>query len=144
MASDTPRIVSVIGINLLEAIVQFVEMLESTKLVEPGEVQAGPQENGFSCAIVTLCALVMESAINRTRYVRGEICDDDSVDKYFRKVTLHAELAEDIDEVVAVRDAIVHNHLWEADIYWDEKTNSSLGPHPNYSRALATSDSAGL
>lgn len=120
MSSDTTGIVSVIAINLLEAIFQLVEALESISLVQPGEVQAGPQENGYSCAIVTLSALTFESAINRTRYIRREICNDDSVD-YFEKVTSDPELAKNIDEVVAVRDAIVHNHLWEVDIYWDDK-----------------------
>lgn len=129
MAGSATGMVSVIGINLLEAIVQFAETLESTALVEPGEVQAGPQENGYSCAIVTLNALVFESAINRTRYVRQETCDDDSVN-YFAKVTSNAELAKDVDEVVAVRDAIVHNHLWKADIVWDDKLKLMFNTPP--------------
>src|SRR5688500_13274493 len=117
MTSSSVGIISVIGINLLEPILALVEKLESTPLIEPNEVQVGPQENGYSCAIVTLNALLLESAINRTKYIRHEISDDDMVE-YFAKVTSGTELAKDIDEIIAVRDAIVHNHLWEADVNW--------------------------
>lgn len=117
MASNSTGMVSVIGINLLEAIVRLVETLETMPLVEPNEVQAGPQENGYASAIVTLSALLLESAINRTQYIRCEIRDD--LMDYFAKVTSNDELAKDMDEVLAVRDAVVHNHLWEADVYWD-------------------------
>ena len=129
MASDSVGIVSVIGINLLEPILELIEKLETTPFADPNEVQAVPQENGYSCAIVTLNALLLESAINRTKYIRHEICDDDSVD-YFAKVTYDNELAKDIDEVVAIRDAVVHNHLWEADVYWDDNLKLKFSKPP--------------
>jgi hypothetical protein len=129
MSSDSMGIVSVIGVNLLEPILVLVEKLESTHFVEPNEVKALPEENGYSCAIVTLNVLLLESAINRTKYVRHEISNADSVD-YFAKVTSDSELAKDIDEVVAIRDAVVHNHLWEADIYWSDNYEIKFSKPP--------------
>ncbi len=129
MTSSSVGIISVIGINLLEPILALVEKLESMPLVEPNEVQVGPQENGYSCAIVTLTALLLESAINRTKYVRHENNRDDAVE-YFSKVTSDIELAKDIDEVIAVRDAVVHNHLWEADVDWGENFRLKFNKAP--------------
>jgi hypothetical protein len=95
--------------------------LESLPPKPPNEVQTNPEENGLSCGVITLSALLIESAITRTRYRRSEISKDDQA-KYFEKVTSNTELAKDIDEVIAVRDAIVHNHLWEADVDWHPQT----------------------
>lgn len=39
--------------------------------------------------------------------------------QYFAKIVDDTELIDHIDEIIAVRDAIVHNHLWEANVYWD-------------------------
>jgi len=130
MASNSVGTVSVLGVNLLEPTLELIERLEAAPAVEPNEVQAGPLENGLSCGIVTLTALLLESAINRTRYIRREICDDDIVD-YFVKVTSERELGKDIDEVIAIRDAVVHNHLWEADVYWGEDRRLRFKTPPN-------------
>jgi hypothetical protein len=111
--------VSVLSVRLLEPTLELVTKLEATQHVEPNEVQAPPQENGYSCAIVTLNALLFESAINRVKYLRHEISNENQV-KYFAKVTSNADLAEEVDEMITVRDTIVHNHLWEAEVYWDE------------------------
>ena len=124
MSNSSVGTVSVLGVNLIEPVLELVGKLEATPLVTPNEVQATPQENGYSCGIVTLNTLCLESAINRTKYIRHEICDDDIVN-YFVKVTSDSELAKDVDEVIALRDAVVHNHLWEADVYWDD--NYQLG-----------------
>src|SRR5690349_16263483 len=117
MSDTTSSIISVLGTNLLWPTLSLVEKLESLPPKPPNEVQTNPEENGLSCGVITLSALLIESAITRTRYRRSEISKDDQA-KYFEKVTSNTELAKDIDEVIAVRDAIVHNHLWEADVDW--------------------------
>ncbi len=116
---NTTGIISIIGINALEAIVPLVDALVAKPSAQPNEVQVLQSANGLACAVVTISVLVLESAINRMRYIRREICDDDNVE-YFAKIISDGELAKDIDEVVAIRDAVVHNHLWEADVTWDD------------------------
>lgn len=64
--------VSVIGGNLIQPLLDLVQLLESKPKVEPNEVQTGQEENGFSCAIITLNLFLLESAFNRTKYIRGE------------------------------------------------------------------------
>jgi hypothetical protein len=118
MTNNAVGYVSVIGANLFDPILELVEKLETTAVVEPNEVQTSQPENGFACAIVALSVFLLESAINRTKYIRK---DNEKTDiaEYFARISSDTELAKDIDEVVAVRDAIVHNHLWEANVYWD-------------------------
>ena len=72
MENNSTGYVSVIGINLIEPILALVEKLEAKRVVEPNEVQTSQPENGFSCGIIVLSVLLLESAINRTKYVRGD------------------------------------------------------------------------
>lgn len=118
MKNNSSGYVSVIGANFLEPILKLIEELEAKPITKPNEVQTGQQENGFSCAIITLSLFLLESAINRTKYIRK---DNEKIDiaEYISKVSSNNELASDVDEIVAVRDVIVHNHLWEADVFWD-------------------------
>src|SRR5439155_6835826 len=64
-------------------------------------------ENGHAIAVVVLVA-VLESAINRARYVKGAALDQ-HVAAYFRSAfDEHGELSDDLDEVFALRDALAH------------------------------------
>lgn len=123
--------VSVIGVSLLEAVVDLVGRLEATPPIPPNEVQTSQLENGYAAAIVVLSAAVMESALNRTRYVRGDglAAGRESVTRYWERIgptvarnpaeaAEFAALAADLDECFAVRDAIAHSHLWEAQVGW--------------------------
>jgi len=64
--------VSVVGQALIQPIFDLVEKLESKEPVPPNEVQTGQRENGYSLAIIALGAILLESALNRTAYVRQE------------------------------------------------------------------------
>lgn len=122
--SESDTHVSVIGVSLIRPILTLVETLESDKPVAPKEVKAGDRENGYSCAIAALAVFLLESALNRTRYVRGEDGERISPTEYFAKISPDPELAADVEEVFAMRDAVVHNHLWKARTFWD--ANGSL------------------
>ncbi len=37
-----------------------------------------------------------------------------------------SEFGDKIEELFVVRDVIAHNHLWEAEIFWDEQLNMKL------------------
>jgi hypothetical protein len=108
--------VSVVGTRLVQPVIDLIEKLELLSPTEPNEVQSSPTENGYSCAVVVLSALVLESALNRTRYLRKDASEPPHVADYFRKISNDGNLALDVNELFAIRDAIVHNHLWEAKI----------------------------
>jgi hypothetical protein len=130
MENNPTGYVSVIGANLIEPILELVQKLEAKPIIEPNEVQTGPYENGFSCAIITLSLFLLESAFNRTKYIRGDNNDKSDLVQYFSKLFSDVELAKDIDEIIAVRDAIVHNHLWEANVFWDNDLSLKFSGRP--------------
>jgi hypothetical protein len=110
--------VSVLFVHLLQPIFDLFELLEHSNPKGPNEVQAGMLENGYAVSVIVLSTLVVESALNRTRYVREELQRESAVDTLKR---LGADdLAQDIVEVFVLRDIIAHNHIWTAAIRWDE------------------------
>ena len=108
--------VSVLGLRLIEPLIDLVETLESLRPQgEENEVQCGRDENGYSCSVIVLSALILESALNRTRYLRRDATDT-HVAEYLRVICANPNLIQDVNEVFAIRDAIVHNHIWKAKI----------------------------
>jgi hypothetical protein len=129
MKSNSSGYVTVIGFNLVEPILELIEKLESNCVVEPNEVQSAQHENGFACGIITLSICILESAFNRTKYIRG---DKGRIDpkKYFLMLSKDEILSNEIDEIIAIRDAIVHNHLWEASVHWDDRFSLKFSELP--------------
>jgi hypothetical protein len=120
----SPNYVSVLFVHLLQPIFDLFELLERFDPKGPNEVQAGMVENGYAVSVVVLSALVIESAINRTRYVRNEPRRESAVDTLKRLGA--SELADDIEEVFVLRDIIAHNHIWAAAIRWDNTSGMTL------------------
>jgi len=156
--------VPVMAQSWLDASVVLLRRLDRRVAVPPQGTQTTPRENGLSATLVVLSAMLVESAVNRTRYVRRErvrhpprrkdIGPAKAVPFSFAEVQKMAGLkptpaVEDIPpiveahpedyvrkleeqkrmperarqwelvrEVFAVRDALVHNHLWETQAYW--------------------------
>jgi hypothetical protein len=116
--------VSVLFVNLLQPIFDLFELLEHSDPKGPNEVQAGMFENGYAVSVIVLSALVVESALNRTRYVRNEPKRESAVDTLKRLGAV--DLANDIEEVFAVRNSIAHNHIWEGNISWHGSSAMAL------------------
>lgn len=113
MKIKSENYVSVIAASLIRPILTLVETLEAQNPAVPNEVQTGLRENGYSCALTALAVFLLESALNRTRYVRRDKAQRDAT-KYFAKISPDPELAADVEELFAARDAVAHNHLWKA------------------------------
>lgn len=64
--------VSVIGVALVTPIIHLLEDLHELQSGPPNEVQASNPENGLAVGVVALAATIMESALNRTRFVRKD------------------------------------------------------------------------
>ncbi len=96
--------VSVLFVNLLQPIFDLFELLEQS---DP----KGP-------------TLVVDSALNRTRYVRNEPKRESAVDT-LRRLSA-GDLAHEIEEVFVLRDIIAHNHIWTAAMRWDDSSGMAL------------------
>jgi hypothetical protein len=117
MAKKPSGYLSIIGFRLIEPLLTLLETLEATSPKPPNEVQTSQWENGYSVAIIVLADMLLESALNMIRY-HERSTGRTHVARYFETICPDPELAEDIHEVFGVRDAIVHNHVWEAQIEW--------------------------
>lgn len=118
MGKNENGYVSVIGQALIQPIFDLVGKLESKEPVPPNEVQTGQRENGYSLAIIALGAMLLESALNRTAYVRRDEQENRRPPDYFKKISPDRDAAAEAEEVFAVRNVIAHNHLWEATTTW--------------------------
>ncbi len=131
--------VSVLFANLLQPIVDLFDLMEQKEPKGPNEVQASKAENGYAASIAVLTALVIESVCNRVRYVRGDL--ERTAVQTLKKLpapdmlprqevedwcTRRDGLADDIEELVVLRDVIAHNHLWEAVVAEDAAKGLTL------------------
>jgi len=131
MSNNHQGYVSAIAIGLFEPIFRLIENLQSIDPIEPNEVQTGSQENGYSCGIIVLSVLLLESAINRTRYLReGKVDRHPNSNKYFSDIINDKSLSSHVEEIYTVRDAIVHNHLWTGKVDWTKNKGLSFVSSP--------------
>ena len=110
--------ISIVASNFIFPIVSLFESLNNVGAHPPNEVQASPLENGYSLAIVTLTVLMVESAVSRTQYMMKVSPPQKAL--AFIKQEFQSDLYEKVEEIFVLRDLIAHNHVWEANVYWDE------------------------
>lgn len=114
--------VPIIGTSFFPPLVTLLEKLtETNKSVN--EVQTSSLENGYAVSTITIAVFIVESAICRYQYLRGDIPPlkpREFAEKYFR------EYQDDLEELFVLRDVIAHNHLWNARIWNDEKGDLHL------------------
>ncbi|HEU5248214.1 MAG TPA: hypothetical protein VFU09_14085 [Candidatus Udaeobacter sp.] len=96
---------------------------------EPNEVQAAGPENGYARSIIALTAFLFEGACGRARY----FSDLDQAKRWSAAEILRAfgenALADKIEEIFVVRDAIAHAHLWTGKVAWTPN-NLKFAEHP--------------
>jgi hypothetical protein len=109
--------VSAVFIHFLQPIADLCDRMFELCSGEPNEVQTSPLENGYAISIIALTAFLVEGACGRSRYVSGQ--KQCSPADTFRAFGANA-LAEKIEEIFVVRDAIAHSHLWKAKISWEQ------------------------
>jgi len=107
--------VSAVFIRLLQPIASLCEQMLSLKCGAPNEVQAAVHENGYAISIIALTAFLLEGACARSRYVSGSQKERCSAADTFRDLGEDA-IAEKVEEIFVVRDAIAHSHLWTAKV----------------------------
>lgn len=116
--------VSIVASNFVFPIVSLIEALNGVGKHAPNEVQASPLENGYSLAIITLTVLMVESAVSRTQYMMKLSPPQKALE--FIEQEFPNDLFQKVEELFVIRDTIVHNHVWEAIVYWDENGTLKL------------------
>ncbi len=124
MPGDIHQYVSVLFGSLVQPIVDVLGILDRHGSRRPNEVQASTVENGYSVSVVALSVFLLESAVARSRHVRGEVGRRSAVDAL--KTLVSNDLAADAEELFVLRDVIAHNHLWLAEIKWDDSGDMRL------------------
>jgi len=115
--------VSVLSSGLFQPIADLFHLMDQRLPAGPNEVQASPAENGQAASIIVLGVLVLESVLNRTRYV-DKVGAEKPLDTLRRLGA--GNLAEDAEELFVLRDVIAHNHLWVATFHWDDQGEMRL------------------
>jgi hypothetical protein len=115
--------VSIVASNFVFPIVSLFESLDSLGTHAPNEVQTSPLENGYSLAIITLTVLLIESAISRTQYMMKITPPQKAIG--FIKQNF-PDFSPEVEELFVIRDTIAHNHVWEANVFWDERGSLKL------------------
>lgn len=116
--------ISIVGTNLLQPITTLFEELEKVAR-GPNEVQASGPENGFATSVAALTVFLLESTIQRLKYRRGDNPSEKPI-PYIRLIYPDSPWVDKLEELFIVRNVIVHNHIWEAKIYWDEDMKMRL------------------
>ncbi len=105
------EIVSIMGGGLIHPIVYLIESLDI--------FISKKHENGSSVSIALLCSALVESAVNRLIYDCGLAnCWKTTKEprKFFKKYIddniLQNDIYIDYIEIMSIRDAIIHNHIW--------------------------------
>ena len=116
--------VSAIGFSFLYPIMDLLDKLLDLKGT-PCEVQASQRENGLASAIIVLSVLMVESAIARVKFDE-DITTPRSSLKFMQSRFPDFSGLPILQELFVIRDAIVHNHLWQAKIAWDKDMDLRL------------------
>jgi hypothetical protein len=132
--SQVQGYVSVIGSSYLHPISKLLESLEKLSPKEPNQVHTSDLDNGYSVSIIVLTVLLIESTLNRTQYIKRKKFEE-PIEKgrnsfkpieFLKKEFTGNPIVEEIEEIFVLRDTIVHNHLWEANVYWDKESKLRL------------------
>jgi hypothetical protein len=126
--------VSAVFIHLLQPIADLCDRMLQLGCGEPNEVQTSPMENGYAISIIALAAFLLEGACGRARFVSGLDQERCSAADTLRQFGGN-DLADKVEEIFVVRDAIAHAHLWKAKVFWTENDLRFTEPPvrlPNY------------
>ncbi|HEY7000423.1 MAG TPA: hypothetical protein VH330_01670 [Candidatus Udaeobacter sp.] len=113
--------ISAVFPNFLEPIAVLCDAMLSLPGGDPNEVQTSVIKNGYAMSIIALAAFLLEGACGRARYCAGL---DEEAKRWSAAATLREfkenDLAEKIEEIFVVRDAIARAHLWKGKTAWTE------------------------
>lgn len=134
------RLLSVISLGYLERAVDLWQMLlweiptEAVTALSQGS-RVAPMESHFSASICILALTGLDGSLVRCAHIRGPSHSKDKQRAWANWVCeldsgMPQGLIKALGELAVLRDALVHNHLWEVGFQLSEgREDSMLQPH---------------
>lgn len=121
MAKVSSSDISVVGFGYFQPIADL-----TGKLFECTEASA--RESGYVSSVIVLSVLAIESLVARDRYFlkNKQLAHRTAPPEYMKEIYAY-DGYERLSETFAVRDAIVHNHMWTLSYAVDESDYVSQG-----------------
>jgi len=113
--------ISCIGISFIDPIIDLYLKLKRLKFSGYSKTQVSSRENGYSVSIIVLLILLVESSLNRIRYLEKD--KKDNLKFFSSKFSTNQGLINKLYEVYVLRDLIVHNHIWRISYEFDNNYN---------------------
>lgn len=112
-------IISCIGISYVEPILHLYKELIAHNYSGESKIKASSRESGYSISIIVLSVLLVESAMNRIKYLeRNKEENLKFFENKFREK--NPNLYKKLIEIYILRDLIVHNHIWRISYVYDD------------------------
>jgi len=113
MTNNTNRKeITCIGTNILESIITLYETAKSFSYSGKSKIRVSSRENGFAVSITILSVLLIESILNRIKYLKSDT-EKNNVEFFKNQFTKEILLYKKLKEIYILRDVIIHNHIWE-------------------------------
>lgn len=112
--------ISCIGISFIEPILALYLKLKTFKFSGKSKTQVSSRENGYAVSIIVLSILLVESVLNRVRYLKKSKQNNLI---FFSSKFNNPQLATKLYELYILRDLIVHNHIWRISYEFDNDFN---------------------
>ena len=112
-------VISVLGMAYIEPIINLYSLLDEQDFKRFSRTKVSLKENGYSISIIVLSVLLVESMINRIKYLEKKNKIENI--KFFDEFCNDSKLVSNLIEIYVVRDVIAHNHLWSVSYEFDEK-----------------------
>ena len=114
-------VISVLGMTYIKPIIDLYTKLDEQKFEKFSRTKVSLNENGYSTSTIVLSILMVESIINRVKYLEKKNKIENV--KFFSDFCKDSKLVSHLTELYVIRDIIVHNHLWSVSYEFDEKYN---------------------
>ncbi len=113
--------ISCIGISFIDPIIDLYLKLKRLKFSGYSKTQVSSRENGYSVSIIVLLILLVESSLNRIRYLEKH--KEGNLKFFSSRFSTNPELVNKLYEIYVLRDLIVHNHIWRISYEFDNNYN---------------------
>jgi len=113
------KMVTVVGGAYFGPIAALFAELDRFRNRSYSNVQASQNENGLAVSVCILAAACLESYVMRVRYLHDPndlgFPKHGTSAKYLVSLYTDFDLSDECVEIALLRDALLHNHIWEID-----------------------------
>lgn len=139
MAKRNSKLVTIVGSGYFQPIADLLDRWLSHKRPSANKVQSGFYESGYAASTTLLLVAMFESYVSRLRYVNDANVPASARHAVEVVLAVYPKLRhrKALEDVYVLRDALIHNHLWELDYEWGDSPAMVL---KNASKHAASGD----